>query len=195
MKLDNIFRSSRDSIEFVNPRLSRQFVRTIATRALAHPADYQALPADLQSDIALLALQAGMSLTARQLRAASTDQAQSLCDAWGFRGADQISPPEAASQQIPAAPQGSSHRGSRRSWRAPVRSWLRGLRDRFSLALLRALYRDDMTGAQAVRVITYRAAGNRSDDLVTQVMPGYRIDPDWIFQTGRITHTGQQLVS
>lgn len=191
-----VFPSRGSFRDFTNPRLSRRVLQRVVERALAHSADYQSLPAHLQCDIALLAAQAGMSCAALKLRAACTDPARSLCDAMSSQGMGPKSLNPEGSAGIPGAHQASFFENLRYPRRVrSLRVTFSTLRHRLALAVLRLLFRGDMGDAQAVEVSLFKPAPALSDDLVTQIRPGFRIDPNDVFQANRLTHTGQRLVS
>mgnify|MGYP007007274015 CR=1 FL=1 len=191
-----IFPSRGSFLDFTNPRLSRRVLQRVVERALAHSADYQSLPAHLQCDIALLAAQAGMSCAALKLQAACTDPARLLCDAMSSQGLAPKSLNPEGSAGIPGAHQASFFENLRYPRRVrSLRVTFSTLRHRLALAFLCLLFRGDMGDAQAVDVSLFKSASAYSDDLVTQIRPGFRIDPNDIFQTNRLTHTGQRLIS
>lgn len=68
------------------------------------------------------------------------------------------------------------------------------LRDALALAVLRVLYRDDMKGAQAVKVLMYCAADSASDKRVRRTGLGVWIDPNGITGNHLLTHTHQRIV-
>lgn len=191
----SIFPSFSDYLAFTRPVLLRQVLQTVVERALAHPADYQSLTAHLQSDIALLAEQAGMSRAARQLQALCTDHARSLCDAIRSQDTAPRSMPRQGSAGTARALQASSAAGSLYSSRfSSIRNRLFTLRDALALAVLRALYRDAMTDAQAVKVLMYRTADSDPDNRVRRTGLGVWIDPNGITGNRLLTHTHQRIV-